>query len=51
MEREWRVLGAVRFVVSDVSRITLPKEYAAPFRADCPDYYGQLTFANPRNQP
>lgn len=45
MEREWRVLGLVRLAVSDVSRITLPEEYAVRFRADMPSYCGQLTFA------
>lgn len=48
MEREWRVLGSVRFDLSDVSRITLPKEYAKRLRSDCRDYYGQVTFAAPR---
>jgi hypothetical protein len=50
MEREWRVLGPVRFATSDVSRITLPREYAARFRSDCRSYCAQLTFADPRNQ-
>jgi Putative abortive phage resistance protein AbiGi, antitoxin len=52
MEREWRVLGPVRFALSDVSRVTLPqREYAARFRSDCPAYCGQLTFASPRSGP
>lgn len=45
MEREWRVLGTVRFRLSDVRRIVLPEEFSSRFRQDFPDYSGQLTFA------
>ena len=46
MEREWRVLGAVRFDLDDVFRVILPKAYAKRFRADLPKYSGQVTFAD-----
>ncbi len=43
-EREWRVLGEVKFDIKDVRRVLLPEEYAKRFREDLPDYYGQITF-------
>jgi len=46
MEREWRVLGFVKFALEDVSRIILPKSCIRRFREDIPDYYGQITFAD-----
>jgi hypothetical protein len=49
MEREWRALGPVHFGMLDVSRITLPREYAARLRSDCPSYCAQLTFADPHD--
>lgn len=45
MEREWRVRGDVDFLLSDLARVFLPRKRAARFRADLPDYYGQLTFS------
>ena len=45
MEREWRVLGDVNFSLSDVRRVFLPEEFAERFRADLPEYTGQLTFS------
>jgi hypothetical protein len=45
MEREWRVLGNVNFALSDVRRVFLPEEFAERFRADLPEYTGQLTFS------
>jgi len=44
MEREWRVLGSVKFDISDVSRIVLPGIYGERLRRDFPDYAGQITF-------
>jgi Putative abortive phage resistance protein AbiGi, antitoxin len=44
MERECRVLGHVNFALSDVRRVFLPEEFAERFRADLPEYTGQLTF-------
>jgi hypothetical protein len=46
MEREWRVLGNMRFEVSDVYRVILPESYAGRLREDLPDYQGQITFAS-----
>ena len=45
MEREWRLLGCLKFALQDVWRIILPAEYAKRFRQDFPDYNGQITFA------
>jgi hypothetical protein len=46
MEREWRVLGDVNFTLADVYRVFMPERYAERFRADLPDYKGQLTFSD-----
>jgi hypothetical protein len=45
-EREWRVLGNVKFGLKDIQRILIPKDkdYAERFRKDFPEYYGQLSF-------
>lgn len=45
MEREWRKWGNLQFTLEDVSRVILPKDYAARFRKDVPDYIGQITFS------
>ncbi len=45
-EREWRIVGSLRFSVDDILRVFMPKEYAKQFRKDCPDYCGQITFAD-----
>jgi hypothetical protein len=42
MEREWRVYGDVRFEMSDVNRIILPRSYQDHFRRDCPCYRGEI---------
>lgn len=46
MEREWRVLGNVRFDISDVVRVILPTAFARMFRKDFPEYFGQVSFAD-----
>jgi hypothetical protein len=46
MEREWRVIGDVNFALADVHRVFMPERYAERFRADLPDYKGQLTFSD-----
>ena len=43
-EREWRVIGNIKFKFEDVKRIFLPKEFARQFRDACPSYYGQIFF-------
>ena len=43
-EREWRVIGNIKFSIEDVMRILIPQNYAKRFRKDCPEYYGQITF-------
>jgi hypothetical protein len=44
MEREWRVIGDVRFSLDDVYRVILPRPYAQRLRDDVSDYVGQITF-------
>jgi len=44
-EREWRVLGNLKFSIKDVKRIIIPENYAVKFRKDFPDYCGQLIFS------
>jgi hypothetical protein len=44
MEREWRMLGNLKFGLNDVCRVLLPEPYSARFRSDLPDYSSQITF-------
>jgi hypothetical protein len=46
MEREWRVPRNIQFKLSDVERIIIPRKFVAAFRADVPDYNGQLHFVD-----
>jgi hypothetical protein len=46
MEREWRIIGNFQFSLEDVHRIILPKAYASRFRADMPEYYGQIHYSD-----
>jgi hypothetical protein len=45
MEREWRVIGRVAFDINDIERVYIPRIYATRFRADVPEYTGQITFS------
>ena len=42
MEREWRVVGRVRFDLHDVVRIVVPAAYAERLRTDLPSFAGDL---------
>lgn len=46
MEREWRILGKVRFSLGDVCRVVLPRRYAESLRRDVAGYIGQITFSD-----
>ena len=47
MEREWRRLANnLNFTLDGVARIFLPAAYARRFRADPPEYVGQISFAD-----
>jgi hypothetical protein len=46
MEREWRMLGNLRFAMDDVYRVILPQSFAERFRKDVPTYNGQVTFVD-----
>lgn len=46
LEREWRVVGNMKFSLTDVVRIFLPRTFAARFRENVPGYHGQLTFVD-----
>ncbi len=43
MEREWRLLGSMRFGLSDVARVLLPPAFADRFRAVMPTFRGEIT--------
>lgn len=47
MEREWRLLGSLKFRVADIYRIIMPQQYSERFRKDIPGYFGQITFSHP----
>lgn len=44
MEREWRVADNINFTLNDISRVFFPQKFASRFRADLPEYLGQITF-------
>jgi len=46
MEREWRVIGDLKFKIEDIQRVIIPKEFSGRFREDVGNYYGQITFAD-----
>ncbi len=46
MEREWRVVGNVRFAMGDVARVFIPRAYGERLRQDVPGFYGQVTFVD-----
>jgi len=45
-EREWRIVGSLRFNIDDIIRVFIPKAYAKQFREGYPDYFGQITFVD-----
>jgi hypothetical protein len=44
MEREWRALHHVKFQLEEVTRVIIPEAFARSFRADFPEYFGQISF-------
>lgn len=46
MEREWRIIGNLKFNLGDVRRVLLPETYARRLRDDVPSYVGQITFVD-----
>jgi len=46
LEREWRIVGNVKFSMTDVERVFLPRAFAERFRKHVPGYHGQLTFVD-----
>ena len=43
-EREWRIVGNLKFTLNDIKRIIISEDHAKQFRNDIPDYCGQLSF-------
>ena len=41
-EREWRVVGSVKFKLSNVRRVLLPQETESRFKNDFPNYEGSI---------
>lgn len=50
MEREWRVLGDLRFSLADVVRVIVPESFRTCFRTDFPNYSGQIEFSSCRGR-
>lgn len=44
-EREWRIVGSLKFDIEDVLRVFIPRKFAKKFREDFPKFYGQFTFS------
>jgi hypothetical protein len=45
-EREWRIVGSLKFELEDIVRVFMPMRYGKQFQQDCPDYSGQITFVD-----
>ncbi|MGA2780437.1 MAG: abortive infection system antitoxin AbiGi family protein [Smithella sp.] len=45
-EREWRVVGNVKIDLADVKTVFSPPKYAERFRNECPQFFGQVIFAD-----
>lgn len=45
-EREWRVVGNVRFDLADVKTVFFPQKYAKRFRNECSLFLGQVIFTD-----
>lgn len=45
-EREWRVVGHVKFSLSDIKTVYIPSEYSERFRKNFPEYFGQVIFTD-----
>ena len=43
-EREWRVVGNVKFSPEDIKTIFMPSKFSEKFRDEYPQYGGQLIF-------
>ena len=46
MEREWIVVGGVKFEIEDVSRVIIPRDYTREFRQRLPEYHGEVSFTD-----
>jgi len=42
MEREWRLLGEVKFTIGNIARVLLPSEFIECFRIEAPEYDGPI---------
>jgi hypothetical protein len=45
-EREWRIVGNVKFSPSDIKTIFMPSRFSEKFREEYPQYGGQLIFVD-----
>ena len=43
-EREWRIVGNLKFQLDDVQTVIFPSEYAKQFRQRVPEYFGAIRF-------
>lgn len=45
-EREWRIVGNLRFTLDDVKTVLIPSEFSRAFRERFPEYVGQVVFTD-----
>lgn len=45
-EREWRVVGNLKFNIDDVKTVFFPSDYCSVFKKFFPGYYGQIIFTD-----
>ena len=49
-EREWRVVGSVKFRLSDIRNVILPQEYVSKLGEHCPNYKGPVNGSSTPSQ-
>lgn len=45
-EREWRIVGNLKFTNDDVKTVLFPSKFSKPFRESFPEYSGQVIFTD-----
>ncbi|MEZ8695126.1 abortive infection system antitoxin AbiGi family protein [Vibrio splendidus] len=45
-EREWRIVGNLKFEIDDVKTVLIPSQYSRMFRDRFPQYVGQIVFTD-----
>lgn len=49
-EREWRIVGNLKFTIDDIITVFFPRKYLRSFRAQFPEYKGKFIFTDKCNK-